>query len=219
MAINATSNSQPRELIPAGNYIARCYSMIHVGTVHEIYMGQPKVMNRVRIGWELPTEQRIFDKAKGNQPLVISKELTVSMHEKATLRKMLASWRGKDFSDDEAKCFDITKLVGVPCLLNIIHKQKQDKSGIYEDIAGVTPMPKGTVCPPQINANLIWDYDNPNYDVFNAMPDFIKQKIQGSEEYKKLHTPNNVEMNNNDYAGVNSMPEPITADSFDDLPF
>lgn len=35
MAINATLSkwNTPRELIPAGNYIARCYKMIEIGTV------------------------------------------------------------------------------------------------------------------------------------------------------------------------------------------
>ena len=33
MSINATNTGVKRELIPAGNYAARCYSMIHIGTV------------------------------------------------------------------------------------------------------------------------------------------------------------------------------------------
>jgi len=124
---------------------------------------------------------------------------------------MLASWRGKDFSEDEAKCFDITKLLGVPCMLNIIHKPSKDGTKMYEEIASVTPMPKGVQCPPQINSMVLWDYDNPDYDVFNQLPDFIKQKIQGSEEYQKLHHPNALSM---DMAGGNN-----NVDQFDDLPF
>src|SRR3954469_527949 len=121
MAINATSNGTKRELIPAGNYIARCYQMIHIGTVTEFILGEQKTMNKVRIGWELPTETRVFSQEKGDQPLVISKEFTLSMHEKSTLRKTLASWRGKDFNEEQAKSFDVTTLIGAPCMLNIIH--------------------------------------------------------------------------------------------------
>lgn len=207
MAINATNTGVARELIPAGNYIARCYQMLHIGTVLDSYMGQPKKMNFVRIGWELPTEQRIFKQENGLQPCVISQEFTLSMNEKANLRKILASWRGKDFSEDEAKSFDITKLLGVPCMLNIIHKPSKDGTKMYEQIAGVSPMPKGVDCPPQINPTKIWDYDQPDMEVFNNLPDFIKTKIQMSEEYQKMQNPQVV-------FDANHIEEPI-----DQLPF
>ena len=46
MAINATSSgSTQKELIPAGNYIARCYQMVQIGTVDEIINGETKQMN------------------------------------------------------------------------------------------------------------------------------------------------------------------------------
>jgi len=67
MAINATNTSTPRELIPAGNYIARCYKMLHIGTNLETIDGKTQLMNKVRIGWELPTETKVFDEAKGFQ--------------------------------------------------------------------------------------------------------------------------------------------------------
>ncbi len=194
MAINATNNGISRELIPAGNYIARCYQMIHIGTIEEIILGEKKRLNKVRIGWELPTETKVFTQEKGEQPRVISKEFTLSMHEKATLRKFLASWRGKDFAEEDAKSFDITKLIGISCMLNIIHKPSKDGLKTYEEIANVSPMPKGMKAPDQVNPTVLWEYDKPDYDVFNALPDFIKTKIQSSEEYKKLQSPNEREM-------------------------
>lgn len=210
MAINATNNGTKRELIPAGNYIARCYQMIEIGTVNEIIMGTPKQLTKVRIGWELPTEKRVFDEAKGEQPLVISKEYTLSLNEKSNLRKMLASWRGKDFTEDEAKCFDITVLVGIPCMLNIIHKPKKtDATQIFEEIGSISAMPKGVRPPEAINKNFVLSYDNFDEEKFNSLPDFIKQKMQGSLEYTALKTPNSKQMNH---------PEDLNSDD-NDLPF
>lgn len=205
MAINATDNGTKRELVPAGNYIARCYQMLHIGNVVENIAGDNKVLNKVRIGWELPTELKTFDQSKGEQPLVISKEFTLSLNEKATLRKYLASWRGKDFSEEEAKRFDITVLLGIPCMLNVIHKQSKQGND-YADIASITPMPRGVVCPEQVNKNLLWDYDSPDFVLLASLPDFIKDKIKSSEEYKKLDAPNETHIPNH------SEPE-------DDLPF
>jgi len=148
--INATnSGNANREIIPAGNYIARCYSMIHVGTVEEDIMGVMKTHNKVNITWELPTELKVFNEAKGEQPLVISKEYNLYMNDKANLRKDLESWRGKAFTDEQAEKFDITNLLGVPCMLNIIHKTSK-KGKDYAVISSITPIPRGLACPPQI---------------------------------------------------------------------
>lgn len=193
MAINATNNGVQRELIPAGNYVARCYEMIHVGTVEELIQGEKKMLNKVRIGWELPTELKVFDTEKGEQPFVISKEFTLSMNEKANLRKALASWRGKDFSEDEAKCFDITKLIGAPCMLNIIHKPSKDGTKTYQEVGSVSPMPKGLQCPEQIHKPFILDYDNFDFVAFEFLPEFIKTKIKSSLEYAKMQNPAHIQ--------------------------
>ena len=210
MAINATSNGTKRELIPAGNYMARCYQMIEIGTVNEVILGTSKQMHKVRIGWELPTETRVFNDEKGEQPLVISKEYTLSLNEKSNLRKMLASWRGKDFTEAEAKCFDITVLVGIPCMLNIIHKPKKtDPSSIFEEIGSISAMPKGVRPPAPINKNFVLSYDNFSEERFAALPDFIKNKMVSSIEYTALKTPNSKQMN---------QPEDLNSED-NDLPF
>jgi hypothetical protein len=188
--------------------------MIHIGTVSELILGEKKILNKVRIGWELPTEQRVFNEDKGEQPLVISEEFTLSMHEKSKLRKFLASWRGKDFTEDEAKCFDVSKLIGAACMLNIIHKpSKSNPSNIYAIIGSVSPMPKGFNIPPQINNTFILDYDDFSIEKFNLLPDFIKAKMQGSIEFAAMQQPALVQTENNfDESHTNN-------NNIDDLPF
>ena len=198
MAIYATSTGTQRELIPAGNYIARCYQMIEIGTVSEFILGENKILKKVRIGWELPTELKVFNEERGEQPCVISKEFTLSMHEKSALRAALKSWRGKDFTEEEARSFDITKLLGVPCMINIIHKPaKSDPTKIYQEISGITSVPKGIPVPDQINKTFCLSYDNFDEDLFNNLPDFIKDKMKGSIEYAALKQPNSIHVSEN----------------------
>ena len=61
MSITATTktNSKKFEPIEAGSYPARCYSMIEMGTNEENYQGTAKMVNKVRITWELPTEMQV----------------------------------------------------------------------------------------------------------------------------------------------------------------
>lgn len=210
MSINATNNGSQREPIPAGNHVARCFQMIELGTVKEFVMGKEVTAKKVRIGWELPEETRVFREEKGEQPLVISKEYTLSMNEKANLRKDLKSWRGKDFTEEEASCFDITKLIGATCMLNIIHKpSSKDPSRVYEQIAGITPLPKSMKAPAAVNPVFILSYDEFNQEKFDSLPDFIKTKMQGSLEYAAMKNPHS-----KDIPDANEILEPV-----DDLPF
>jgi hypothetical protein len=196
------------EPIATGNYPARCYSMVHMGTIEENIQGTVKKLNKVRISWELPTELKVFKEEKGEQPQMISKEFTLSLHEKATLRSFLKNWRGKDFTDEQAKSFDIEKLIGAPCMLNITHKTKKDGSGVYAEIGSISAMPKGFECPAQINESFVWTYDNFDATKFGLLPDFMKNKMVNSDEYKLAVTggQEHESPNNNDTAIDDDLP-------------
>lgn len=164
--------------------------MVHIGTIEETIMGATKKLNKVRVTWELPTELKVFKEENGEQPQVISKEFTLSLHEKSTLRAFLKNWRGQDFTDEEAKAFDITKLIGVPCMLNITHKAKKDGSGFYAEIGSVSRLPKGLTCPEQINESFVFTYSDYTPEKFAALPEYLRNKMVNSEEYKALSSPN-----------------------------
>jgi hypothetical protein len=191
MAITATnSGGSSYEPIPAGTYLARCYSMVQIGTVEEEFQGLKKMVNKVRITWELPTEMKVFNPEKGEQPQAISKEFTLSMHEKSSLRAFLTSWRGKGFTEDEAKAFDVTRLLGVPCMLSIVHEPgKKDPSKIYDKIASVSTVMKGVVMPDQINKSFEFTLEKFELEKFDLLPDFLKDKIRQSREYKNMISP------------------------------
>ena len=58
----------------------------------------------------------------GFEPLSIRKKFTASIHERATLRIFLERWRGRPFTDAEKSHFETEDLIGVPCQLNIVHR-------------------------------------------------------------------------------------------------
>lgn len=209
MAITATSQGGTTyEPVPAGTYIARCISMVHIGTVMESYQGENKLQNKVRIQWELPTELKVFKEEAGEQPYTLGKEFTLSLHEKATLRKFLESWRGKAFTEEEAKAFDITILLDKPCMLNVIHK-KSKTGHTYAEIASVSPMMKGIQCPPMINKLFQFSYDPFEQWRFDELPEWLKEKVRTSIEFQALAT-----------AGAHEAPPaPEHEESDDDLPF
>lgn len=207
MGIIAKKSGGDFKRVNPGTYAARCYSMIEIGTITEEYMGEKKRQHKVMLTWELPTELEVFHEEKGEEPYVVSKTYTLSMHEKATLRRDLESWRGKGFTEKEAEAFDITALLGKPCMLSIIHRPgKVDPTKTYVEIASISNMPKGLICPDQINPTKVLSFDAWDAELFEGLSDYLKDKISSSEEYKEMN------------AGQVDAPETET-DPVSDLPF
>lgn len=211
--IISESQSTPRTPIPAGMYLARCYGLIQVGryTEYSDFLKKDVIVNKIRITWELPELKKEFKEGEGERPYSISKEFTMSLNEKGNLRPFLNSWRGRSFTEDELKGFDILAIVGAPCMLNIIHKKSKDGSKTYVEIATITPLMKGTEIPPAFNEKQILTYSGWNQSLFDSLPDFIKDKMKKSDEYLAMVAPSHVE----------SAQSPVNAESSDkdDLPF
>lgn len=162
------------ETVEPGTYIARCYRIVDVGTQYsEMYSNSKR---KVIIQWELPGELM-----KDGRPFAVSKWYTLSLNEKANLTHDLESWRGKKFTDKDREGFDLTKLIGTTCLINIIHNEKGKAV-----ISSVVKPPKGTVCPDQMNDTYIFLMDEWNQELFDDMSDGMKDIIKKSEEYEYM---------------------------------
>jgi hypothetical protein len=188
MGIYATKTAGEFKRVNPGTYVVRCYSMIEIGTIETEYLGEKKKRHEVMLTWELPTEQEVFHEEKGEEPFVVSKTYGLSMHEKSTLRRDLESWRGAGFTEQEAAKFDITKLLGVPCMISIIHRPgKVDPSKTYVELASISKMPKGLQCPEQINPSRILSFESWNAELYSSLSDYLKEKIAASDEYKAMN--------------------------------
>jgi hypothetical protein len=109
------------------------------------------------------------------------------LHEKAGLRKDLAAWRGRDFTDEEAKAFDVSKLVGAYCMVNATTSETNGKT--YTNVAGITPLPGAlkNAKPAPVHEALIFDLDKPDMKVFNAFHEKLQEAIKKSPEWARLH--------------------------------
>lgn len=183
--IKANKTESTFELTPAGNHVARVYRVLHIGTAPEMYMGEEKMSNKIMIGFELCNEKKVFKEEKGEEPFVISKEFTLSMGSKSNLRKFIESMYGIALQDEEAYAFDITSLISEPLLLNVIHKISA-KGNTYADVKGASPIPKGMSVPEMHNPAQSLDYEKFDEKIFESLPNFLKDKIAKTDEFKKL---------------------------------
>ena len=186
MSIKSPTKGEKRhDPAPAGNHIARVYSIVHIGTLKGEYMGEPKETDTVRIGFELPNETKVFKEGDEPKPLVVSREYTNSMGAKANLRKLVEGIIGTGLLDEEAGFFDLTELMGMTCMLNVVHKTSKMGS-TYAQIQSAAPLPKGIKAPEAINEPFILDYnDNWSVEKLESLPEFLRTKIYSTPEYQK----------------------------------
>ncbi len=130
MAIYAKAPKK-RVPAPAGLHRAVCVDVIDKGLKTGQFGTKPKVV----LVFELEELHPDF-----GTPYRVSQWYTNSLHEKAILCQHLESWRGRAFTEEE-KPFDLERLIGVPCLLNVVHRESNGTT--YADVAAILPMPKG----------------------------------------------------------------------------
>ena len=188
--IAADSGGGSFKRVPPGAYIGRCYSLIDLGTQHTDGAYGSKFQHKIRIAWELFGEDEqgnplTIDVDGKQMPMTISKSYTVSLHEKAGLRKDLAAWRGKDFTDEEAKAFDVSKLIGAYCMVNATTSETNGKT--YTNVAGLTPLPGAlkNAKPAPVHENIIFDLDTPDMKVFNGFHEKLQEAIKKSPEWAR----------------------------------
>jgi hypothetical protein len=137
MPIIATvgSDSQTFTPAPAGVHQAVCVDIVDLGIVEVTWQGKTKQQHKINIAWQIDEPR---DDVK---PYLVFKRYTLSLSEKATLRKDLESWRGKKFTRDEEMGFDVETVLGANCLLNIQHNTVGDKT--YANVVSIMPLVKG----------------------------------------------------------------------------
>jgi len=178
------------ERCPAGMHLARCYRIIDLGTQKSEYMGQVKYLHKIMLGWEIHGTNEAGKPLKMNdgRPFAIFKNYTLSWSDKANLRLDLQSWRGKPFSQEEMRRFDLKTVLGAWCMLNVIDRDGQNGK-TYSNINGVTPVPaiiKQNGLPEAVNPNEIFNLSEPDMAMFETFSDNLKAKIKASPEWEKL---------------------------------
>ena len=165
-------------LLPEDVYPAVCNMLIDLGEQYSEKFD--KLSRKVLIGWELPGE--VLENGETRR---LSNTYTASLNSKGNLRKDLISWRGRDFTVDELKKFDLRNIVGAPCMLSVIHKEGQN--GKYAAIGGIMKLPTGMPMPTLSNGYIILDLDEEGVEEkMEALPEWIQTRIKESETWKHL---------------------------------
>ena len=173
------------EPIPAGVYVAVCYGLIDLGTIHNPVFGNDA--HKVLIQWEVPDVRGEFERdgQKVNLPRAISKRYTLSLSEKANLRKDLESWRGRKFTAAELAGFDLKAVLGTACQLQVTHDTNKE-GRTFASIAAIMALPKGTPRPKPENPLAFFSFEEAGEKpaLPAGLPEWVVNIITESKEWR-----------------------------------
>lgn len=162
------------EPIPEGTHLARCVTVVDLG-VQETPWGDKK---QVYLGFEVPgfeVEWEVNGEPKKG-PGLIGVTWTNNLYEESNLGRNLISWRGKPFTPEERKAFDLTKLLGVPCMISVSHATT--KAGrTFAKITSIVGVPVGVDVPTQVTESVAYSPQDPGLaGNLEKLPQWLQDK-------------------------------------------
>lgn len=171
---------------PEGQFTARCIDVVDMGWQKTEFGPKHKIRIVFFCG---ETEEREYEGEKKQSPLTISCFYTASLHEKANLRGFLESWRGQSFTADEAKSFDLEKMLGAAAYVQVTHAHKDGKT--YANVKSIMKLPKGMDAPgaptdyERVCEREGWEGPAPHPDMVTSktQPDPSEPEVEDTTDY------------------------------------
>jgi hypothetical protein len=165
-----------------GTYPARIVQLIMLGSqlqtdwqtgeAKEDKDGNLVYKDEIWITYEFPTERVKYTNDEGEEvdrPRWQSKTYTLSMHEKAAFRHLMDALAPTGESLDD--------LIGQGGIVTI-----GSTSGGKAKVTAVAAPMKGMDIPALENEAVIYDLEDPDLDVFDSLPEFLKEKIRNRHD-------------------------------------
>lgn len=179
--------------VPAGMHLARCYRIVDLGTQKSVWQDRVKHLHKIMIQWEIHSEDdagKPLLTSKG-EPMSISKNYTNDLGDKATLRADLASWRSRDFTEEERDGFVLKNILGQWCMLTVARTPGKNGKE-YSNVVAVSPVPtaiKRAGLPDGHNELGIFSLEEPDMNMFATFSRSLQEKIAQSPEWAARSAP------------------------------
>lgn len=165
VAKGSTSTFTPH---PEGQFLAQCVDTIDMGEKVETYQNQPpKIVHKCVLMF------RTGEKNADGHYIDIGREFTVSMGDKANMRKALEQWRGRKYTEKEvADGVPLHKLANQWALITVEHKLSKG-GNTYGNINAIVGVPKQLT-------------DRPAFDKYERPAYYAERKAEYAAEVGKL---------------------------------
>jgi hypothetical protein len=173
---------------PEGQHQAVAVDVIDLGERVEQFQGNPaKIVHKVALVYQIDEEN-----PETGKPFEIAVEKTVSFNSKAGLRKWVEAWRGKAYTDEEARTqgAPLHKMIGVNCFIVIEHRTS--KAGrVYGLASNIMPKPKNVpaIEPDRYERADYWGKRKEEYAASVANHRAVQQPNGNGEDYPEPLEP------------------------------
>lgn len=186
-SVRSESTTTAYERVDSGAYPARCIQVIELGTRDNEFQGEVKKRKELMITWELS------ELMQDGRPFVVSWRGTNTLNEKGKLFQMLTSWRGKPFTTEELKKFELSNILDACCMINV-SKETSKAGKEFNKVISVMRLPKGMQAEPRVNELVDFGIgDITNEELFNKLWPWVQNIIKESDEYRAMTFPPNAE--------------------------
>jgi hypothetical protein len=165
------------QLPTEGTHDAICIRVIDAGTQFHKKYGKRRVLI---ITVELTDETAIFHEEKGEEPFTLSAYFTLTLGEKSKLHETIVAWKGRHAV--ESLRFDLGRLLGSPCTVNVIHEEDEKGQLKAKILKPILPPGRGVKFPAPVNPLLSYAISDGMGGSFDQQVEWVQKMICASEE-------------------------------------
>lgn len=177
-----------RELIPEGPHLARCARVIEIGkhasgfTSIDPDTGQevpdpPK--DKAVIAFSLPNVKMDFGKIGVKQAFISNIfGITISNNEKSTMYRYTKALDPQGEGENLGDSY-----LGKLCQITVQHKTRPGKSTIQK-IDSISAALPGLEAPELDTTPMWYSWENPDYDIWNALPEIHQEQIKNAVNFE-----------------------------------
>lgn len=187
MSLNAkkveTGGGKKAALIEIGTYPVRLAQVIDLGVqTRKPFKGEDKdPIQMLWVTYELTSEFMKDD--EGNDDLERPRWISESFpffNLSADRAKSTARYLALDPSMTCEGNWD--QLLGAAGALTVVHNQAGDRT--FANVGSVSPIMKGMVVEDLKNPSVVFSLEDPDIEIFNALPDFLQERIKDNINYE-----------------------------------
>ena len=178
MNIISERPTNTRTLTPKGAHVAKCITVIDLGTGPETWKEETKIQRKINVTWALP---KCLIEVDGEQrPMTISKKYTASTDPKATMRKHIDTWLS--LKPEKIAKFDPETFLNKEALVTVTHYEKATgETGAT--VSTVTSLPEGLEVPEIDLESWTFDPSDPRKN-WDKLREWQRERVSISHEYK-----------------------------------
>ena len=223
MGLNASTTAVGKPRTPpldAGTYPARLVQVVDMGLQPRSYKGEDKEpAQEIILSYEFSDEFMLDEDGEEqvDKPRWLSETFSLFNLES---EKAKSTSRYKSLDPKGVHKGDFVALLGTPILVKVIQNPKPN-GRVYSNVAGISPIREKDVnkLPALVNSPRVFDLSEPNMDVFNELPEWVRNRITTNLEFKGSLLELMLEENGNEEHSDSSQARASGTDEATDNPY